>query len=113
MQPQRKKVVVMMAVSLGIIVFSFLLPIVIIPAYFNLSNASGCAGSTGCAQDTYSRCGAYQASGNSSSFIDSMERGAKGMLCMLGLDKSESKFVAPFAVKEAPITLNKVLLTIG
>lgn len=113
MQPQKKKVVVMMAVSLGIIIFSFLLPIVIIPAYLNLSAASGCATSTGCAEDRYSKCGAYQSSGDSSSFFDSVGRGMKGMLCIMGLDNGDAKFTSAFVSNSDPSTLNKVLLRIG
>jgi hypothetical protein len=88
MAVRQKKVVVILAVSLGIITFSFLLPIVIIPSYLKISGASGCAISAGCAGDTYSKCGAYESSG--SSFGESLGRGMKGMLCMMGLDQGRA-----------------------
>ncbi len=111
MQPQKKKVVVLMAVSLGIIGLASLIPTVIIPSFFSVSNASECASSVGCSQETFSRCGAYESPGNSSSFIDSMDRGMKGMLCMLGLDQ-RTELVLLYASDSAPITFNKVWLPI-
>jgi len=111
MQPQKKKVVVMMAVSLGIIGLAFLIPIVIIPTFFSVSDASNCASSLGCSQDTFHSCGAYQSSGNSSSLIDSMGRGMKGMLCMLGLDNG-TELILFYARDSFPITLNKAWLPI-
>ncbi len=95
-----------MAVSLGIIGLASLIPTVIIPSFFSVSNASNCASSLGCSQDTFNRCGAYESSGNSSSLIDSMGRGMKGMMCMLGLDQS-TEFVLFYASDSIPITLNK------
>ena len=93
MQPHKKKVAIMAAVSLGIIAFSFLIPLVIIPAVIGVSTASNCAVSTGCAGDTYDKCGAYQSSGESNSFTDSLDRGMKGMLCMMGLNDGKAEFV--------------------
>jgi hypothetical protein len=106
MQPQKKKVVVLMAVSLGIIGLASLIPTVIIPSFFSVSNASSCASSLGCSQDTFNRCGAYESSGNSTSLIDSMGRGMKGMMCMLGLDQS-TELVLFYGSDFIPITLNK------
>ncbi|HEY7734807.1 MAG TPA: hypothetical protein VIB07_08450 [Nitrososphaera sp.] len=106
MQPQKKKVVVLMAVSLGIIGLASLIPTVIIPSFFSVSNASNCASSLGCSQDTFSRCGAYESSGNSTSLIDSMGRGMKGMMCMLGLDRS-TELVLFYSSDSIPVTLNK------
>jgi hypothetical protein len=94
MQPHKRKVLIMMAVSSGIIAFAFLLPIVIIPAYLGVSDASNCAVSSGCAGDTFDKCGAYQSSGDSTSFTDSLDRGMKGMLCMMGLDGNTAKAIA-------------------
>lgn len=111
MQPQKKKVVVLMAVSLGIIGLASLIPTVIIPSFFSISNASNCASSLGCSQDTFNRCGAYESSGNSTSLIDSMDRGMKGMLCMLGLDQ-RTELVLIYASDSIPITLNKAWLPI-
>jgi hypothetical protein len=107
MQPQKKKVVIITAVSLGIISMSFLIPIVIVPAVIGVSSASNCAISSGCAQDTYSKCGAYQ-SGESSSFGDSLDRGMKGMLCMMGLGGEASQAILWIEVNAKAITLNKI-----
>jgi hypothetical protein len=111
MQPQKKKVVVLMAVSLGIIGLASLIPTVIMPSFFSISNASECASSVGCSQDTFSRCGAYESSGNSTSLIDSMDRGMKGMLCMLGLDQ-RTELVLSYTSDSIPITFNKAWLPI-
>ena len=98
----------MTAVSLGIIVLSFLIPIVIIPAVLGVSSASDCAISSGCAQDTYSKCGAYQSSAGSTSFTDSLGRGMKGMLCMMGLGGGEAKFIIWAGSNSLDVTLNKI-----
>ncbi len=102
----------MMAVSLGIIAFSFLLPLVIIPAYLGVSSASDCAISTGCSQDTFSKCGAYSSTGESTSFIDSMSRGMRGMLCMMGLDSGTAEFIIDDENGSLAATLNKILFRI-
>lgn len=112
MQPQKKKIVVLMAVSLGIIGLASLIPTVIIPSIFSVSNASNCASSLGCSQDTFSRCGAYKSSGNSTSLIDSMGRGMKGMMCMLGLDDQRTELALVFTSDSIPITLNKAWVPI-
>ena len=106
MQPHKKKVVVMTAVSLGIIGLSFLIPLVIVPAVIGVTNAGNCAISTGCAGDTYGKCGAYQTS-ESTSFADSLDRGMKGMLCMMGLDDSKAKFALWMDSQRSAATLNK------
>jgi hypothetical protein len=111
MQPKKKKVLVMMAVSAGIITFSFLLPILIIPAVVNISNASSCGTSVGCSQEKFSRCGAYE-TGDSSSFLDSADRGMKGMLCLLGLDSGSAAFVSGFNADANAVTLIKARLHI-
>ena len=103
---QNKKVVVILAVSLGIITFSFLLPIVIIPAYLKISGASNCAISTGCAGDTYGKCGAYEAAG--SSFGESLGRGMKGMLCMMGLDQGKAGISFWISEFSSRVILNKL-----
>lgn len=108
MQPHKKKVLKMTAVAAGIIVVAFLLPTVIIPAAIGVSTASDCAISSGCAGETYDRCGAYQSSGESSSFTDSMGRGMRGMLCMMGLEESSSKAIIPGGTTALPVTLNKI-----
>lgn len=111
MQPHKKKVAIMAAVSVGIVSLSFLVPLVIIPAYLGVSGASGCAISSGCAQDTFSKCGAYQ-SGDSTSISDSMDRGMKGMLCMMGLGGKEPKLVLGAKTLLSSVTLNKIPLRI-
>ena len=108
MQPHKKKVLKMTAVAAGIIVVAFMLPTLIIPAVIGVSTASDCAISSGCAGQTYDKCGAYQSSSESSSFTDSMGRGMRGMLCMMGLDGASSKVVIPVGTPELPVTLNKI-----
>lgn len=104
---------IMTAVSLGIIALSFLIPIVIIPAYLGVSDASNCAISSGCAQDTYSKCGAYKTSSESTSFLDALDRGMKGMLCMMGLGGGDAKFIVWSANNSLAATLNKIPFYIG
>lgn len=84
---------IMVAVSLGIIVFSFMIPIVIIPAYLGMTGAGNCALSSGCAGSTFDKCGAYQSSEDSTSLLDSLDRGMRGMLCMMGLDDGNAKAI--------------------
>lgn len=108
MQPHKKKVAIMAGVSLGIIALSFLIPLVIIPAIIGVSSASNCAISTGCAGDTYDKCGAYQSSGESSSFTDSLDRGMRGMLCMMGLDSGKAEFTLWMESQRSAATLNKI-----
>lgn len=108
MQPHKKKVLIMVAVSLGIIVFSFMIPIVIIPAYLGVSGAGNCALSSGCAGSTFDKCGAYQSSGESTTLLDSLDRGMKGMLCMMGLDGGSAKAIMWSEWSTVPITLNKI-----
>jgi hypothetical protein len=107
MQPQRRKVLIMVAVSLGIVTSSYVIPIVVIPAVLGITRASDCAVATGCAQDTFSKCGAYQSSNEENSFGDAMDRGWKGMLCMTGLD-GEAKAVLWVSNYSLAITLNKI-----
>jgi hypothetical protein len=83
MQPHKKKVVIMAAVSLGIVSFAYILPVVIVPMYISVSQ-SACTGYD-CAQNAYARCSVYQTS-EGSGFLDSMSGGMNGMLCMMGLD---------------------------
>ena len=103
-QQVKKKVIVMTAVSVGVITFAFLLPIVVIPAVFNVNKASNCLDYS-CANDAFHRCGVYQ-SNAASSFADTWTSGMRGMVCMLGFD-SGSKATANFVSQEY-IILNKV-----
>jgi hypothetical protein len=108
MQPQKRKVLVMVAVSLGIISSSFIIPIVVIPAILGITKASDCAVATGCAQDTFSRCEAYRSSTEEHSFGEAMDRGWKGMLCMTGLDGGEARAVLGTFSYSSAATLNKI-----
>jgi hypothetical protein len=107
MQPQKRKVLVMVAVSLGIITSAFLIPIVVIPTVLEVSKASNCAVAAGCAENTFSRCGAYQSSGDTNSFGNAMERGMKGLICMIGLDSPEAKTILLPWNYHMAATLNK------
>ena len=107
-QPHKKKIAIMTCVSLGIIVMSFMLPLYIIPAYLGVSNASNCAISSSCAGESFNKCGAYQASGDSASFSDSLDKGMKGMLCMMGLDGVGAKVTLGSWTESATATLNKI-----
>ncbi len=102
MQPRKKKIVVMAAITLGIVAFAFLLPIVIMPVALSLMRAGNCT-DYGCAQSLYSKCGAYQTSGDSANLLDSMVRGIQGMACMMGMDDGTKTSAAA-----NPVTLNKV-----
>lgn len=102
MHPHTKKVVMMTSISLGIIIFAFMIPVYVVPVALRVSEVAGCT-DYGCANSTFSRCGGFSTEGNSSDFIDSWKRGMIGMLCMIGLDTGAS--VNVFAVQ---ITLNKV-----
>jgi hypothetical protein len=92
----------MASISIGIVAFAFLLPVVIIPATLSMMNAGSCT-DYGCAQSTFSKCGVYQSSGDSN-LLDSMKKGMQGMMCMMGLDDGGTKV----SVSASPITLNKV-----
>lgn len=109
---RQKKIVVMAAISLGIVTIAFLVPAVIIPTYSGVAQASDCAVSPNCAKDTFSRCGAYQSNGEPS-FGDSLSRGLKGMICMLGLDdRPKFSYAITNKITLHHITLNKALLYI-
>jgi hypothetical protein len=99
---------VMVAVSLGIITSSFLIPVVVVPAIFEVSKASDCAVSAGCAEDTFSRCGAYQSSEEADSFGEAMKRGFEGMLCMIGLGDTPAELVIWASLGDEAATLNKM-----
>lgn len=101
MQPRKKKVVVMAAVTIGIVTFAFLLPTVIMPVTFSLLRTGSCT-DYGCAQSTFTKCGAYQSSGDSN-FLDSMTKSMQGMMCIMGIDGGTK-----VSASASPITLNKV-----
>jgi hypothetical protein len=101
MQPRTKKVVVMAAVTSGIVAFAFLLPTVIMPVTFSMLHTGNCT-DYGCAQSIFTKCGAYQSSGDSN-FLDSMTKSMQGMMCMMGIDDGTK-----MSTSARPITLNKV-----
>jgi hypothetical protein len=103
MHPHTKKVVMMTSISLGIIVFAYMIPVYVVPVALGVSQAAGCT-DYGCANSTFSKCGGFSSSeGDSTNFMGSWTRGMQGMLCMIGLDTGAS--INAFA---AQITLNKV-----
>jgi hypothetical protein len=102
MHPHTKKVVMMTAISLGIIVFAYMIPVYVVPVALGVSQVAGCT-DYGCANSTFSKCGGFSSSEGGSNFMESWTRGMQGMLCMIGLDTGAS--VNAFAVQ---ITLNKV-----
>jgi len=101
MQPRKKKIVVMTAITLGIVAFAFLIPIVIMPVAMSLLRTGSCT-DYGCTQSLYSKCGVYQTSGDSANVFDSMVRGIKGMACIMGIDSGAKTSTT------SPVTLNKV-----
>ncbi len=102
MQPHTKKVVMMTAISFGIIMFAYVIPIYIVPAVVGVSGAARCT-DYDCANAAFTKCGGYATEEDSSSPTDSWTNGIQGMLCMMGLDTGAS--VNAFA---GQITLNKV-----
>lgn len=102
MHPHTKKVVMMTVISMGIIMFAYMIPIYVVPVALGVSDAAGCT-DYGCANSTFSKCGGFSSEGDSSNFAGSWAKGMKGMLCMMGLDMGAS-VIAP----AGQITLNKV-----
>ena len=92
----------MAAVSLGIIMFAYMIPIYVVPVALGVSGVVNCT-DYGCANSTFGRCGGFSSDGDSPDFMSSWTRGMKGMLCMIGVDGGASTDV--FALQ---ITLNKV-----
>jgi hypothetical protein len=101
MDPHTKKVVILSAISIGALMFAYMVPVYVVPVALKVSNAAGCM-DYGCANDTFGKCGGYSTESESSNAADSWTRGMKGMMCMMGLDMGAS-INAP-AVQ---ITLNK------
>jgi hypothetical protein len=104
MHPHTKKVVMMTAISLGIIIFVYMIPVYVIPVALGVSGAASCT-DYGCANSTFSKCGGYSSSSQAGSenSMDIWTKGMAGMLCMIGIKTSAS--VNIFADQ---ITLNKV-----
>lgn len=101
MHPHTKKVVMMTAISLGIIMFGYMIPVYVVPVALGVSEVAGCT-DYGCANSTFSRCGGFSTwEKESSDFVGSWTKGMEGMMCMIGLDTGSS--VNAFS----QITLNK------
>ena len=88
MHPHMKKVVMMTAVSLGIIIVAFMVPVFVVPVALGVSEAASCT-DYGCANAMFTGCGGF-AQGDSTDFMGSWTRGMEGMLCMIGLDTGVS-----------------------
>lgn len=91
----------MTAISMGIIIFAYVLPIFVVPVALGVSNAASCT-DYGCANATFVKCGGF-ASEEHSSFVDTWTKGMQGMMCMIGLDTGISANAF-----SGQITLNKV-----
>lgn len=102
MHPHTKKVVTMTAISLGIVMFAYMIPVYIVPVALGVSKVASCT-DYGCANSTFSKCGGFSSSEGDSNFMGSWTRGMQGMLCMFGLNTGAS--VNAFA---GQITLNKM-----
>lgn len=104
MHPHTKKVVMMTAISLGIIMFAYMIPVFVIPVALGVSEITNCT-DYGCTSSAFTKCGGFSSSSSedSSSSFDSWTRGMKGMLCLIGLDMGTS--ANTFA---GQIILNKV-----
>jgi hypothetical protein len=101
MHPHTKKVVTMTAISMGIIMFAYVIPIFVVPVALGVSNAASCT-DYGCANATFAKCGGF-ASEEHSGFADTWTKGMQGMMCMMGLDTGISANAF-----SGQITLNKV-----
>jgi hypothetical protein len=89
MHPHTKKVVMMTAVSLGIIMVAYMVPVFAVPVALGVSEAASCT-DYGCANAAFTECGGFVTHGNSTDFMGSWTRGVEGMLCMIGLDTGAS-----------------------
>jgi hypothetical protein len=102
MHPHTKKVVTMTAVSMGIIMFAYVIPILVVPVALGVSDSASCT-DYGCANAMFTKCGGFASESDSSNFVGMWTKGMEGMLCMMGLDTGAS--VNAFS---GQITLNKV-----
>lgn len=103
MHPHTKKVVMMTAISLGIIMFAFIMPVYVVPAALAISEVASCTDYS-CANAAFSKCGGFSSSDqNSSDFMSSWKKGMEGMMCMMGIDTGSSTDTS-----KGRITLNKV-----
>jgi hypothetical protein len=102
MHPHTKKVVMMTAISLSIIIFAFIIPVYVIPVALAISEAASCT-DYGCANAAFSKCGGFSSEQDSSDFMSSWTEGMEGMMCMMGIDTKSSDNTSG-----RQITLNKV-----
>ena len=91
MHSHTKKVVIMTAISLGVIMFAYMIPVYVVPVAIGVSDVAGCT-DYGCANSTFSKCGGFSTpeKGESPNFMSSWTRGMEGMMCMVGIDKGSS-----------------------
>ena len=92
----------MTAVSMGIIMFAYVIPIFVVPVALRVSEAASCT-DYGCANAMFTKCGGFSSEGDSSNFMNSWTKGMQGMMCMMGLDAGTS-----VNASAGQITLNKV-----
>jgi hypothetical protein len=103
MQPHTKKVVLMVSISLGIIMFAYCIPIFVVPVALGISGASKCT-DVSCAGTAFSECGGYSAEGSST---DLWTNGVHGMLCMFGLEKGTAVNAYQFSPRlDSPISVS-------
>lgn len=79
----------MTAVSMGIIIFAYVIPIFIVPVALGVSDAASCT-DYGCANAMFTQCGGFSSGGESSNFMHTWTKGMQGMMCMVGLDAGTS-----------------------
>jgi hypothetical protein len=101
MHPHVKKVAMMSAISVGLIIFAYIIPIFVVPVAIAASGRAGCT-DYDCAGATFAKCGGYS-NKESSDLVDSWTSGMEGMMCLMGIEKGTS--VNAFT---GQITLNKV-----
>lgn len=93
----------MTAISLGIIMFAYMIPVYVVPVALGVSEVASCT-DYDCANTAFTKCGGFSSSENdSTNVMDSWTKGMEGMMCILGIDMGNS--VNAFADQ---ITLNKV-----
>lgn len=103
MHPHTKKVVMMTAISLGIIIFAFIMPVYVVPTALAISEVASCTDYS-CANTAFSKCGGFSSSDpDSSDFMSTWKKGMEGMMCMMGINTGSSTDAF-----NDRITLNKV-----
>jgi hypothetical protein len=102
MQPHTKKMIVMTAISLSIVMSAYVIPVYVVPAAIAMSQLTSCT-SYGCANTVFTRCGGFSTSEQESDFMSSWTKGMEGMMCMMGIGDG-----SPGNASGAQITLNKV-----